>query len=104
MPDIATEVACRAHARRKFVDAETTDPELAQHALDLIAVLYGTECDAKDAAKVLGREPSADEVRSARQERSVPQLAAIRAWLVLTEAQILPRGDMAEAMRYCLDR
>lgn len=75
-----------------------------QQALDLIGVLYGIERDVKDAAKVEGREPSADEMRTARQERSVPQLAAIRAWLERTEAQILPRGAMAEPIRYCLNQ
>lgn len=104
VPDGATEVACWAHARRKFVDAETADPKLAKQALDLIGALYGIERDVKDAAKLQGREPTADEVRAAREQRSVPQLAAIRAWLELTEAQILPRGAMAEPIRYCLNQ
>lgn len=104
VPDGATEVACWAHARRKFVDAETADPKLAKQALDLIGALYGIERDVKDAAKLQGRDPTADEVRAAREQRSVPQLAAIRAWLELTEAQILPRGAMAEPIRYCLNQ
>lgn len=104
VPDGATEVACWAHARRKFVDAETADPKLAKQALDLIGALYGIERDVKDAAKLQGREPTADEVRAAREQRSVPQLAAIRAWLELTEAQILPRAAMAEPIRYCLNQ
>lgn len=104
VPDGATEVACWAHARRKFVDAESADPKLAKQALDLIGVLYGIERDIKDAAKAQGREPTADDVLAVRRERSAPQLEAIRAWLELTQAQILPRGAMAEPIGYCLNQ
>jgi transposase len=44
----ATEVACWAHARRKYVDAEATDPELAKEAVRRIGELYGIERCAKD--------------------------------------------------------
>lgn len=104
VPDGATEVACWAHARRKFVDAESADPKLAKQALDLISVLYDVERDVKAKATAEGRTPTADEVLAARRQRSVLQLAAIRAWLELTEAQVLPRGAMAEPIRYCLNQ
>lgn len=104
VPDGATEVACWAHARRKFVDAESADPKLAKEALDLIGVLYDVERDVKARASAEGCEPTADEVLAARQARSVPKLAEIRAWLELTEANILPRGAMAEPIRYCLNQ
>ena len=104
VPDGAIEVACWAHARRKFVDAEAADPKLAKQALDLIGALYDVERDVKAKATVEGREPTADEVFAARQARSVPKLAEIRAWLELTEAQILPRGAMAEPIGYCLNQ
>ena len=104
VPDGATEVACWAHARRKFVDAESADPKLAGQALEMIGVLYGVERDIKAAADVQKRAPTPDEVLAARRERSVPQLEAIRAWLELTETQILPRGAMAEPIRYCINQ
>ena len=103
-PEGATEVACWAHARRKFVDAESADPRLAKQALDMIGVLYGVERDVKDAARAQGRDPTPDEVLASRRAHSVPQLEALRAWLELTEAQILPRGAMAEPVRYCLNQ
>jgi transposase len=104
VPDGATEVACWAHARRKFDEAESADPKIAKQALDMIGVLYGIERDVKAKAAALARSPTADEVLAIRRERSVPQLEAIRAWLELTEAQILPRGAMAEPIRYCLNQ
>lgn len=104
VPDGAIEVACWAHARRKFVDAESADPKLAKQALDLIGALYDVERDVKEKAAAEGREPTADEVFAARQARSVPKLAEIRAWLELTDAQILPRGSMAEPIGYCLNQ
>lgn len=104
VPDGAIEVACWAHARRKFVDAESADPKLAKQALDLIGALYDVERDVKAKATAEGREPTADAVFAARQARSVPKLAEIRAWLELTEAQILPRGAMAEPIGYCLNQ
>jgi hypothetical protein len=104
VPDGATEVACSAHARRKFVDAESADPKLAKEGLDLIGALYGVEQEVKARAAAEGRAPTAEEVSAARQARSVPQLAALRAWLELTDARILPRGAMAEPIRYCLNQ
>lgn len=104
VPDGATEVACWAHARRKFVDAESADPKLAKEALDLIGVLYDVEREVKARAAAEQRHPSPDEVLEARRDRSVPQLAAIRAWLELNEAQVLPRGTMAEPIRYCINQ
>ena len=104
VPDGAIEVACWAHARRKFVDAETVDPKLAKEALDLIGVLYEVERDVKARAAAENREPMSDEVHAARQARSVPQLAAIQAWLELAETKVLPKSPMAEAIRYCLNQ
>ena len=43
VPGGASEVACWAHVRRKFVDAEATDPELAKAAIDRIKLLFAIE-------------------------------------------------------------
>ena len=43
VPDGATEVACWAHARRKFVEAERSEPELAAEILARIRELYAVE-------------------------------------------------------------
>ena len=46
-----TEVACWAHARRKFYDARTSDPGVSTQALAHIRLLYDVENEAKKAAE-----------------------------------------------------
>jgi transposase len=96
VPDGATEVACWAHARRKYVDAEATDPKLAAEALRRIGELYEVERAAKEA----GLE---EEKRAAlRREKSGPNLEALRSWLALAQTQVLEKSPMGEAIRYTL--
>ena len=67
------EVGCWAHARRRFFDARTSDPERAHEALARIRGLYAVESagkDINDAARLALRE-----------ERSVPLLDRLGAWL-----------------------
>jgi len=103
-PDGAIEVACWAHARRKFVDAESSDPKLAKEALDRIGALYAVERQVKNRAEAESRLPTAVETLAARQQHSVSQLASIRAWLELTETKVLPKSPMGEAIRYSLNQ
>jgi transposase len=88
------EVACWAHARRKFYDAQDSDEERATQMLALIGQLYSIEREAKDA--------DAAARLTMRQERSLPVLARIKTWL---DAQaendaVLPRSPMAKAITY----
>jgi transposase len=96
LPEGATEVACWAHARRKFVEAETTEPELAQQAIARIGELYAVERDAK------ARELDDDQRRELRQERSVRIADELFAWMAATEASVLPKGPMGKALAYAL--
>jgi transposase len=43
-----TRAGCWSHARRKFVEAEKTAPEIAREAVDLIGRLFAVEKQAKD--------------------------------------------------------
>src|SRR5262250_2406004 len=43
-----TRAGCWSHARRKFVDAEKSAPEIAREAVDLIGRLFAVEKQAKD--------------------------------------------------------
>jgi transposase len=86
------EVACWAHARRKFYDAQDSDGKRAAQMLALIGELYALEREAKeadDAARL-----------SLRQERSLPVLARIKAWLDAEGQVVLPRSPMATAITY----
>ena len=92
LPGGATEVACWAHVRRKFVDAEPTDPALAKAAVDRIRVLFGIEEAAKDLS---------DEARAAlRKEKAAPLLEEFKAWLDLAETQALPKSPLGRAIVY----
>lgn len=87
-----TEVACWAHARRKFYDAQDSDEQRARQMLSLIAELYAVEREAKEAD---------DAVRlSLRQSRSMPMLDRIKTWLEAEHQVLLPRSPMATAITY----
>jgi hypothetical protein len=92
LPGGATEVACWAHARRKFVDAEPTDPVRAKEAIERIRVLFGIEEIARDFS---------DEARAAlRREKAAPLLKEFKAWLDLTETEALPKSPLGRAIGY----
>ena len=91
-PGGATEVACWAHVRRKFVDAEATDPVLAKQAVDRIRALFQIE----DAAKDLGDAARAE----MRMARARPLLQELHAWLELAGTQSLPKSPLGKAIGY----
>jgi transposase len=91
-----TEVACWAHARRKFFEAKETDGRRAAEMLEFVRRLYAVE----DEAKALDHEKR----RALRHERSVPILATIRAWLDAEIQLVLPRSPMAAAITYTLNQ
>jgi transposase len=91
-----TEVACWAHARRKFFDAKDTDGRRAAEMLEFVRQLYAVEDEAK---------PMDHDARCAmRQEKSLPILARIKAWLDLEQQLVLPRSPMAGAIGYVLNQ
>lgn len=95
---LVTEVACWAHARRKFTDASSSDPQLAEEALDLIGELYQVEKAAKS------QRLDANSLCALRQQHSLPVLEKIHAWLGVAEASVLPKSPMAKAVRYALNQ
>src|SRR6202045_5499346 len=88
-----TRAGCWSHARRKFVEAEKTAPEIAREAVNLIGQLFAVEKQTKDiVAKRL----------ALRQTQSVPVLAELRRKLLAWKEQLLPKHPMAEAVNYTL--
>jgi transposase len=86
------EVACWAHARRKFYDARTTDSLRGFTALAFVRQLYLIERKAK--------EVSSQERLELRQEHAVPVLAAFARWLQEESHRVLPKSPMGEAITY----
>jgi hypothetical protein len=78
--------------RRKFYDAQDSDGRRAAEMLALIGQLYAVEREAKeldDAAR-----------RRLRQERAVPVLAQIEAWLGAEGELVLPKSPLGQAITY----
>jgi len=89
-----TRARCWSHARRKFVEAEKSAPEIAREAVDLIGRLFAVEKQAKDMS-VAGR-------LALRQTQSVAVLAELRRKLLTWKEQLLPKHPLAEAVNYTL--
>ena len=91
------EVACWAHARRKFYEIHAAHPSpTTTEALDRIGALYGIEDQIRGKPEDLRRE--------VRQSRSRPLLEDFRAWLEKSLRQLSPKSETAAAIRYALPR
>jgi transposase len=92
-----TEVACWAHARRKFYDLAKDDQSpLAMQALEQIAALYVIE------KLIKGSCP--EERKAARQTQAIPLLTKIHDWMMDTLTQVSRKSEIAQAIAYSLNR
>ena len=91
--DKASEMACMAHIRRKFVDVFTAQGSaIAEEAIKRIAQLYGVE------KEVRGRSP---EARIAlRQANAKPIFDDLEEWLQAQLPKISGKSPLAKAIRY----
>ena len=91
-------VACNAHARRRFVEAQASAPAEAEEALTYIRKLYRVE-------RALAGQFAADDDAGRQQYRSA-QTAAVReefhTWLAVQRARALPKSPLGEAVGYAL--
>lgn len=107
-PDVI-EVACWAHARRKFFESRETDAR-ALEVLSLIAELYAVESLARPilekARKKTGAERAAALAQAyalrlqLRQLHSEPILERIRVWLNARSLDTLPKSPIGAAVQY----
>lgn len=85
-------VACWAHARRKVVEAKTYK-EQAQQLIGMLQALYDIETRSQSYAP--------DPRQQMRARESIPILDSIRNWIDSpVVAEVLPKSDFAEALRY----
>ncbi len=91
------EVACWAHARRKFHEIHIAHPSpITTEAIERVAALYAIE------AEIRGSTP---EIRKTiRQARAKPLLDSMRTWLEATLVKLSRKSDTAAAIRYALSR
>ncbi len=96
------EVACWAHARNKFRDAQATDPERALAAKAWIRKLYDVEDEAKAESARLGLSgpDAAALLLRLRQQKAVLLLTSFGQWLLAQKEQVLPKSPIAQAINY----
>jgi transposase len=91
-PSTIHEVACWAHARRKFFDARSSSPGDAGLILEAIRRLY----DVEDRA----RELSVEARQALRAGESVPILDRLRGDLDRLAERVLPKSALGQALGY----
>ena len=90
------EVACWAHARRKFFDARSSNPREAHQVLEWIQQLYDIEDRVSDFTV---------EARSELRSRECnPILDKIKAYLDELEHKALPKSALGKAVTYALNQ
>jgi transposase len=87
-----SEVACWAHARRKFFDAVPGYPRQAHQVLEWIRQLYDIEDRAHDL--------SVEARRELRTAESSPILDRIEVYLAELARSVLPKSNLAKAVTY----
>jgi transposase len=89
------EVACNAHARRKFYEARGSDALRSHQALAYYRQLYELERAAKEFS---------DEQRlHVRQDLAAPILGQFHTWLEAQRPYVLPKSPIGEAIGYALN-
>jgi transposase len=89
-----TEIACWAHSRRYFFEAQTSDLCRATVMLAYIQLLYEVEREARNA--------TAEQRRELRQAKSRPILQDIKNYLQTEKPKVLPKSPMSVAIDYTL--
>jgi transposase len=101
------EVGCWMHGRRNFFEARATDRPRAELVLARIGQLYDVERELKarcaDEWHDLTHEELEDRIVDVRQERSLPVLTALHAWLEAEKPKLLPKAALRGAMDYLLN-
>jgi hypothetical protein len=91
------EVACWAHARRKFFEAQSSHEAEAKRILELIGRLYAVEHRPKT------RSLSDEKLPAWRQRHSRRRLDRLRAELDRLALSVLPRSPLGKAIGYTLN-
>ena len=101
------EVGCWMHGRRNFFEDRATDRPRAELVLARIGQLYAVERELQarcaDEWRDLPREQREDRIVDVRQQRSVPVLTTLHAWLEAETPKLLPKAALRGAMDYLLN-
>jgi len=96
--ELIQRIACLAHIRRKFYDAQKVAPEdpRPRGILSLIKELYRIEKQARDQGL------DADARRQLRQEHSAPIMSALQERIIQERQAVLPASALGKACDYAL--
>jgi transposase len=87
-------ISCLAHIRRKFFEAKSNHPELANHALVEIQKLYAVERRARE------DELSAKDRLAPRETEARDVYEALLAWVITEQKNNLSKGAIGKALHY----
>ncbi len=93
-----TPLNCWAHARRKFIDAQSFDNQKASEVLGQIQLLYGVEKHCTES------KYDADAITNYRQQKAVPILETLHQLLQAQLTNSLPKSPLGMALQYTLGR
>lgn len=91
-----TQLACMAHARRKFEHAKDNDPQRASWAMTMIQKLYDIERQAREESLL------PDAIKELRQQQAKPILDEMGLWLKEQVNITLPKSAIGGAIAYTL--
>ena len=96
--DNITQIHCMAHARRMFNDALDNDKPVAEYAMQEIQKLYAIERNCKE------QKLSFDEIKTVRQEHSLPILNSLGKWMKDEYIKAIPKSSIGKALGYSIER
>ena len=88
------ETGCNAHGRRKFRDAEETQPVLAAEGGAYLGAIYAEEEKAQRAGF------TGDALLAHRRQHISPLVAEFEKWMAAVKPTLLPSEPLAAAIRY----
>ena len=91
-----TQLACMAHARRKFEHALDNHSELAKEAMKMFGELYDIEREARE------KSFTVDAIKELRQKEAIPVLKKMEDWLKEQLNNTLPKSAIGSAIAYTL--
>ena len=93
-----TTLNCWAHARRKFIDAQSFDNTKASEVLTQIQLLYAVE------KYCVENNYTTDEIKQYRRQHAVPLLKSLHQILQIQLQNSLPKSPLGMALQYTLGR
>ncbi|MDZ7935134.1 MAG: IS66 family transposase [Emticicia sp.] len=93
-----TQVACMAHARRKFDEALLNDKERSQKAILYIQALYHIEAKARE------KKMTFEQRKELRLQESLPIINQLGAYIAAESKNVLPKSKIGLAFQYCTNR